>query len=734
MQELQLMPTGVPNLDAVLGGGVPLYSLNFIAGSPGTGKTILVQQMLFNHVSPSFSPPLAGGKKGGAGGGEERRGGKALYLTTVSEPMLKVLRYLQQLTFFDEDAFGQRVLYQDIGRVVLDHPLPEVADHTMRLVEEHRPEVLVIDSIKAVRDLAGERSEFRRFCYDLSVRLAVASCTTFLVGEYDRSDLAEGAEFTIADGILYLDIAQQEGEQHRFLQVCKLRGRAIQMAPFPFVISSEGVRILSPALTLRRRETGLEVEGERISTGIAGLDVLLRGGLRRGRSIILSGVSGTGKTTLALQFLVHGADQGEKGLLFSFEETPGRLHRMAEGFGWDLRDLEERGLLRIVFIPQTDIRVEEHLEQMIQEVEAFQPCRFVVDSFSVFLHKVKDPAVQREKTYQLATLVQRAGAVGILTSDIPAGETQRLSHFGVEETVADGTIVLSTEMEGLRRKRYLEVFKMRAAGHVAGRHRMEITGQGIEVFYVAAPDLSQVETPPPLVFEPVEGVIGDGLPYGSAWLVRGDPGVGKSTLAYQFAIEGLRRKEAVLYIAADVPGSLVRQAMESFGFLPDPYIESGQLVILDVFGGGERGGGDLSDPEAFLFTVDRQVEHMPKPLRMVFDSLTPLALGYAPGEFVALVHRKNRLLRRPDVSIFDTLLLQMLEKSELYSLLNAFDVVVDLYTPDWGEMALSGNTGYRALRVRKVRGASADTRPYPYTISPTEGIVVQKDYYSQQMG
>jgi circadian clock protein KaiC len=331
--------------------------------------------------------------------------------------------------------------------------------------------------------------------------------------------------------------------------------------------------------------------------------------------------------------------------------------------------------------------------------------------------------------------------VGILTSDIPAGETQRLSHFGVEETVADGIIVLSTEMEGLRRKRYLEVFKMRAADHVPGRHRMEITGQGIEVFYAAAPDLSQVETPPPLVFEPVEGVIGGGLPYGSAWLVRGDPGMGKSTLSYQFAIEGLRRKEAVLYIAADAPGSLVRQAMESFGFLPDPYIESGQLVILNVFGGGasptgvgEGGRVDLSDPEAFLFTVDRQVEHLPKPLRMVFDSLTPLALGYAPGEFVELVHRKNRLLRRPDVTTFDTLLLQMLEKSELYSLLNAFDVVVDLYTPDWGEMALSGNTGYRALRVRKVRGANADTRPYPYIISRTEGIVVQKDYYSQQIG
>jgi circadian clock protein KaiC len=149
---------------------------------------------------------------------------------------------------------------------------------------------------------------------------------------------------------------------------------------------------------------------------------------------------------------------------------------------------------------------------------------------------------------------------------------------------------------------------------------------------------------------------------------------------------------------------------------------------------GGQGGVDLTDPEAFLFAIVRQVEHMPKPLRLVFDSLTPLALGYTPDEFVALVHRKNRMLRRPDVVLFDALLQRMLEESQLYTLLNGFDVVLDLYAPDWGEMGLAGRTGHRALRVSKVRGASADTRPYPYTISPGEGIVVQKDYYRQQMG
>ncbi len=454
---------------------------------------------------------------------------------------------------------------------------------------------------------------------------------------------------------------------------------------------------------------------------------LLRGGIPQGYCVIFAGVSGSGKTTLALQTLIHGAAQGERGLLFSFEQTPERLRQTALGFGWDLAPLEQQGLLRIVFIPQDIVHVEEHLEMIVQEFDAFKPHRFVLDSFSVYLHKVEDQAIQREKTYQLATLARQAGALGMLVSDAPISEPYRLSRYGVEETVADGTIVLSAQMEGLQRRRYIEVYKMRSTNHVSGRHRMEITSQGIEVCYAGAADTTEVAVPAPLAFPPLQDIIEGDLPYGSAWLVQGEPGAGKSTLTYQFAIDGLRRKEGVLYIAADTPARQVHQALQGFGFLPDPYVESGQLVILETFG-EQRHVLDPSDAESFLFGMLRQVQRMPKPLRLVFDSLTPLALGYAPNAFVALVHRKTRMLRRPDVAIFSTLLRETLERSDLYSLLNAFDVVIDLYTPDWGEVRLNGNMGYRALRVRKARGVSTHNQSFPYTISPERGMVIHKEF------
>ncbi len=313
MQNMKLIPTSIPNLDAILGGGIPAYSLNIVAGQPGTGKTIMAQQILFGHIRPP------------AGVGEKQEEIKTLYITTLSEPALKVVRYMQHFAFFDSARFGEQVIYRDIGSFVRKHSLPEVIDHIISLADEHRPEIIVIDSFKAIRDLCLNLSDFRVFSHGLAVRLASARCTTFLVGEYDRAEIAEGAEFAVADGIIYLNIARQQGEERRFLQVVKMRGRAAKMASFPFIISENGVRILSPALTLRRREMGLETEEEQASTGILGLDGLLRSGIARGRSVILSGVSGTGKTALALQFLIHGAQEGEKGILFSFEETPGRV-------------------------------------------------------------------------------------------------------------------------------------------------------------------------------------------------------------------------------------------------------------------------------------------------------------------------------------------------------------------------------------------------------------------------
>ena len=710
MTEIKVISTGVPGLERLLGAGVPMYSFNVIAGQPGTGKTILAYQMIFHHV-------------------QARPESKALVLTTLSEPVMKMVRYMQQFAFFEESLFADRVICQDIGEYIREHELSEVIAHIEKLIFDFEPEILVIDSFKAISDFVGDESVFRRFCYDLSIRLATARCTTFLVGEYDKAEIATATEFAVADGILYLEINQAYGEIIRYIQVRKMRGQAADLTSTPFAISSAGINILGAQSCFAAKHETADVQADAVPTGIKGLDLLLDGGLLPGRCLLLSGVSGTGKTTLALQFLLQGAREGRRAIVFSFEESQEYLYRMADGFGWELAELVEKDLIRIVYIPQNEIRTEEHMALMCQEIAAFKPQRLVIDSFSVFLYKVKEASVQREKTFQLASAVRNIGAQAILISDVPAWDTNRLSRFGVEETVLDGTITLTSEMVGLKRRRFIEVFKMRGVKNVPGRFRMDIGGQGVEVLYARPSDKQDVTPPPPpLVFDPVQHMVKGSLRYGVAWLVRGMPGVGKSTLAFQFAIQALQRKESVLYVAVDAPPAEIVQALENLSFLPDPYVETGQLDIVDAYTAGES-GFDLSDPDSMLFSISRLAEKMTKPLVIIFDSLSPVSLGYQADDFVSLIHKKNRLLAASNVALFDTLLSGTMEGDRSYSLVNAYDIVIDLFIPDWGEMRFAGKTGYRAIQMSKVRGANVDGRPYPYIISPNNGIVVQADYY-----
>lgn len=708
MQSMKLLSTGIPHLDDILDGGIPIYSLNILGGQPGAGKTILSQNILFNyaHTHPNAN---------------------VLYLGTLSEPLTKVVRYMQHFTFFDSALFGTRVHFEDIGFFIREHGLARITDHMLGLVDSLRPDVLIIDSFRAIRDMSDDHAEFRRFCYDLSIKLTGARCTTFLVGEYDSSTITEHIEFAVADGIFYLGISHENGEYRRFLQIHKLRGRPFDMHPYPITITNQGIRILSANRTIHRQEPVCD-QPDVLAIGISGVDQLLHGGIPRGHSVILSGVSGSGKTTWGLQFLIHGAQQGERGVLFSFEETPARLYRLAEGFGWNLRDLHAHDLLRIVFIPQTTIHIEEHLEDIVDMVTSFHPARLVIDSFSVFLHRAQHAVVHREKTVQVATLIQRTGTVGILISDIPTNEPHRISRSGIEETVVDGVIVLSTHLDGTKRRRYLEIFKMRGINHHAGRHRMQITPHGIELLYSPETHVQALPTTPSaLSFEPLAPLFQAQLTHGFAWLVQGEPGFGKSRLACQFAIEGLRANETVVLIAADAPSYQMYRIFEDMGGEPHRHRESGRLYMLDCRGSSPE-SLDMSDADALLFTLCRYVTQLPRPLRIVFDSLLPLSLEYATSDFVTLIHRKNRLLRHPEVTLFDTLASNMLTTTNLNTMLHAFDILIDLATPGWGDMEQGRR--FRALHVRTAPIA-IDTRPYPYAITQTDGIVIQHDFYAE---
>ena len=338
---LPCLSTGSAAFDEILGGGLPVRSVNVIAGEPGAGKTIFALQMLFHQA---------------------RQGKKGLYLTTLSEPSLKLINYMQQFSFFDERLIAdKRVVIADLGSVMRRKGVDETLAEIIGRVEQEEPAVVVIDSFKALRDLLGDASAMRTFNYDLAVHVSSWGAASLFVGEYTAEEIATFSEFAIADGIIRLGNRRDELRAIREVEVLKLRGANVVTGGHFFEITGDGLaffpRVRGPDGSFPEPE-GLDA---RAPTGVAGLDDMLGGGLPRASATVVQGGTGTGKTMLGLQFLLEGARQGEPGIHFALEETANQLRRIAQVFGWDLRPLEERGLFTLRYVSPVELSTDRFL-------------------------------------------------------------------------------------------------------------------------------------------------------------------------------------------------------------------------------------------------------------------------------------------------------------------------------------------------------------------------------------
>ena len=192
-------------------------------GLPGSGKTIMAQQYVFENAS------------------EER---PAVYLSTVSEPLEKILRYGQTLSFFDPNAIGSRVFYEDLGTSLEPSGRTDRdARARGRGAPRTTPGLLVIDSFKALHPFASDATAFRRFLQDLAGNLSAYPATSLWVGEYGPDEIALAPEFAVADGVISLAVEPAADRDARVLQVLKLRGSGFLSGKHGYRLSADGIHV-----------------------------------------------------------------------------------------------------------------------------------------------------------------------------------------------------------------------------------------------------------------------------------------------------------------------------------------------------------------------------------------------------------------------------------------------------------------------------------------------------------
>src|ERR1700694_5254292 len=314
---IRQLPTGVPGLDEILGGGLPEFSFNIIAGAPGSGKTTLAHQIMFANATP------------------ER---PALYFTVLGEPAIKMLRYQQQFTFFDQSKMDGAIRFINLSQIVVNQNLGAVLDAIVEEVEAYKPGIVVVDTFRTVARKAlstGSEMELQGFVQSLALQLTSWQATTFLIGEYVEGEVRENPVFTVSDGLLWLYKQVERNSIVRKLQVVKLRGQASVPGLHTFRITHAGLQAFSRTLGLAGQARKIP-STRRLSIGIPELDKMLGGGIPEGDSVLVAGASGTGKSVLATHFLDEGIRQGEAGIAAVFEERPTEYAARADSFGLDL--------------------------------------------------------------------------------------------------------------------------------------------------------------------------------------------------------------------------------------------------------------------------------------------------------------------------------------------------------------------------------------------------------------
>ena len=466
---LQRISSGIIGLDRILHGGFFKNGSYLITGSPGAGKTILGNQLCFNHVAT---------------------GGKVLYVSLLTETSSRMLTYMQSFDFFTPGPIADTLSYLSGYAVLEEGGLDGLITLLRTEMRRHRATLLVIDGTLTAEQIAPSVQEWKKFLHAMNISAEMLGCTVFLLMQYQEKASSEPAQ-TMVDGVIELAVRSVDMRTVRELQVRKFRGSHFLEGKHQYGITSEGLVIhprseavlaLSSAglpSTLSTQEHAL-----RMSVGNTQLDKMLRGGLSAGSTTLLLGASGTGKTLLGSHFLLQGAAEGQRGLYFGFYEAPAQLLRKMTRFKLDTSQFAPGGLLDVLWQPPLQDSLDMLAERLLHAIEEQGVRRLFLDGIGGFQRAVASAERLDLFLTALFTALRTRDVTVVCTVELP----DLFSPIITLPTAVEG---IAAQVENILLLRYVElhsqlyrlisIMKMRESGYDPAIREFRITDNGFEV-------------------------------------------------------------------------------------------------------------------------------------------------------------------------------------------------------------------------------------------------------------
>lgn len=458
--EFDRVPTGITGLDIILGGGFLKGGLYIIQGPPGTGKTTFGNQVCFNHVA---------------------KGGKALYVTLLTEDHARMIQHLRVMTFFDFSKIPDQIIYLNGLRTLQDDGLKGLLTLLRREITTRGASVLVVDGIVSARRAAENEQTFNEFVHDLQALALGSDCTMFMLTS--ALGVKVTPEHTMVDGIVELADELKGWSAESSLQVIKFRGSGVLRGRHSFKITGDGIVVYPRIETLLARPSQADPgDNSRISSGINKLDAMLGGGLPLGSSTMVMGPSGTGKTTLGLQFLA-ACEEKEPGFMLGFYETPARLNVKACAICPPLRSLIDSGIVEIQWQPPTDDLLDAYGERLLTAVHRRKVRRLFIDGLGAFAQAAGDEPNRTSKF--LSALMNELRVLGVTT--LYTLEIDDIVGPGISTSVGnlsdlgENLILLRFVERGSQLYRLLSILKVRDSQFDSSLHEYVTTGHGLVI-------------------------------------------------------------------------------------------------------------------------------------------------------------------------------------------------------------------------------------------------------------